>query len=542
MKSHASIPARRPKAAPRAALGCLALGLSLALSPALLAAEAPAPAAAADPTMVEIVNLNKKAIGAYRAGKAQAAMDDLLAAAKLAESHGLGTHDVMARTQIHLGIVAIAGLKDRFRGLAHFGRALAIRPDIQLTASLATPALKKDLKTGRKWIPQPTTAAADAAGASDAKAKEQAKEPAKEQAKDPPRAQARASDNPHEPPLPQAIPQPLYCPTPDLGPPNEPVPLFCVTQPDVHVGKITAYFRPAGGDLYTAVPMGRKPSGWMTAMVPAQAVRGRSLQVYFEAQDGAGNVAANNGKDEMPNIILLKEGAPHVNPRKLAFIEVGAPPAPAGDEATPLELRERAAEKAASESPVLQGRPRRPDGSFFLGLGLGGGYGWHGDLPLERHAGRQVGTGYSPAGLGYFAPEIGYQVTPRLALSLQTRHQYLPASGSGDAEVTRAPPQIAHAALLRLQYAMADIGDLQIIGSLAIGGGSALRMQVAPNRRSGLASSDTVVAGPGAAGPGLGLAYNFSKKFVLGAEARALAGFPAFAVLMEGTGSLQYTF
>src|SRR5438034_1784836 len=34
----------------------------------------------------------------------------LLEKKKLAESHGLGTHDVMARTQIHLGILAIAGL------------------------------------------------------------------------------------------------------------------------------------------------------------------------------------------------------------------------------------------------------------------------------------------------------------------------------------------------------------------------------------------------------------------------------------------------
>jgi hypothetical protein len=538
MKPSVSVPANRSKA-PRTALGGFALGVSLCLAPAVLAAEAPAaPAdAAPDATMAEIVGLNKKAIASYRAGKAQAAMDDLLTAAKLAESHGLSNHDVMARTQIHLGIVAITGLKDRHRGLAHFGRALAIRPDIKLTPSLATAALKRDLRTGRKWIPLPNSTATATATDPLEKAK-----PKEAMAAAP--TQARTSNDPHEPPLPQAIPQPLYCPTPDLGPPNEPVPLFCVTQPDVHAGKVVAYFRPAGGDLYTAVPMGKKPSGWLTATVPAQAVRGRSLQVYFEAQDGTGNVAASNGKDEMPNVILLKEGAPQVNPRKLAFIEVGAPPSSSdsNDEATPLELRERAAEKAAAESPVLQGRPRRPEGRFFLGLGVGGGYGWHGELPLERHAGRQVGIGYSPAGLGYFAPELGYQLTPRLAVSLQTRHQYLPASGSGDAEVTQAPPQIAHAVLVRLQYALADIGDLQITGSIAAGGGSALRMQVAPNRRSGLASSDTIVAGPGAGGVGLGLAYNFTKSFIVGLEARALAGFPSFAVLMEGTGSVQYTF
>ena len=203
MKPPASVPANRPNRAPRAALGCLAMSLSLCLVSAAQAADAPAEAP--DPTMAEIVGLNKKAIAAYRAGKAQAAMDDLLTAAKLAAAHDLGQHDVMARTQIHLGIIAIAGLKDRYRGLAHFGRALAIRPDIKLTPSLSSPKLVKDLRAGRRVDPQPhesaigpeLTAPGAATAAAPAAEPKPQKEPAQAQAR------TRSSDNPHEPPLPQ---------------------------------------------------------------------------------------------------------------------------------------------------------------------------------------------------------------------------------------------------------------------------------------------------------------------------------------------------
>ena len=243
---------------------------------------------------------------------------------------------------------------------------------------------------------------------------------------------AEAKIDPNEPPLPSAVPQPLYCPTPDLGPPGEAVPLFCLTQPEIQVGKVVAYFRPSGGENYTPMPMNRSKTGWLSAKVPAQSVKGRSLQVYFEAQDDAGKLAANNGKDEMPHVIQLKAGADKIKPRSLALIEVGAPP-PAeerGAESTPLELRAIAEEKAALEGPP-KNSPRRAPGKIWVGFGAGTGYGWHRELPLERHRGRQVTEGFSPAGLGFISPEIGYQLSPAIALSLQTRHQYLPADGLG---------------------------------------------------------------------------------------------------------------
>ena len=559
MKPHVTAPA-------------IALGLSFALfAPAGLrsvafAAAPDSPAAMTatqEDTLTQMIELNKKAVAAYRAGQAAAAMTDLLAAAKMGNEQGLGTHDMTARTEIHIGIVAIAGLKDRSRGLEHFARALAIRPRIKLTPSLASPALKRDLHIARRIkLPpppaKPTPAPADAAKPKEAPAA-LAKQETKVEAKaETPKSEAPKADAPakpegqlakgesaNEPPLPKAVSQPLYCPTPDLGPTGQPVPLFCLTQPDVAAGKVVAFFRPAGGENYTTLAMNRSKTGWLIATVPAKEAKGRSLQVYFEAHDGAGKLAANNGKDELPNVIQLKAGAPRIRPRSLALIEVGSPPPSEGshaDEATPLELREIAQEKADADALTPKGRPRRAQGSIWVGLGVGSGYGWHLDLPLERHAGRQVTSGFSPAGLGHISPEIGYQWTTRLSLSIQTRHQYLPAAGSGDAEVTGAPPQLAHAVLARLQYALFDLGDLQFMGSLSAGGGSALRMNIAPNKKSGIAASDTVVSGPLAGGLGLGLAYNFNPRVIATLEGRGLAGFPAFGVLVEGTAGLQLAF
>ena len=69
---------------------------------------------------------------------------------------------------------------------------------------------------------------------------------------------------------------------------------------------------------------------------------------------------------------------------------------------------------------------------------------------------------------------------------------------------------------------MASLGDLEILGAAALGGGSAVRMKVEPAREAGLATSDTVVAGPLLGGLGVGLAYNFTDHLLAMAEARAL--------------------
>jgi hypothetical protein len=485
----------------------------------------------------EIAEANRKAVALFKEKQIQAAHTELLAARKRGTDEGLGAAPVMAQTELHLGVVSIAGLDDWLRGMEHFARALVIEPNISLPPALATPQLKRDLREARRIkLPPARASGTDAPTASAV-------------------AETAAGDgegdcwvmptNADEPPLPKPIPQPLYCPMPELGPVGEAVPLFCVTQPNISEGsKVLAYYRSTGGVAYTPLPMKRTKTGWLTAAVPPKAVKGRALQVYFEAHDRAGVVTVSNGMDETPNVILLKAGVPRIRPRSLTLLEAEtkSAPKPASDEATPLELRAIAEQKAEVAALTPKGRSRRAAGRLWLGLGFGSGMGWHSDRPLERHPGRAATAGRAPTGLGHFSPELGYQWTPRLSISLLTRHQYLPTTGSGDADATGTPPQLAHAVLARVQYALLGLGDLQLVGSLALGGGSALRMKVSPNTAAGVAASDTVVVGPLVGGPGLLLAYNLTSNVVATLESRFLAAFPAVGIVGDLTAGLQVAF
>ncbi len=507
----------------------LVLALATGIGTAL---RAPALAANEERTLRQMVDLNKKALAAHTAGRHQTARKLLLDAIALGRSARLDGHDMTARTFVHLAVVTIVGLKQRDEGITTFAQALQIRPDIRLTPKLSTPALEADLAQARKLIPtqpavaQPAAAPPPAAAA----ARPSGVSPAALRL-------ARLTAATEEPDLPASIPQPLYCPVPIEGPPAREVNLRCLTQPEIRVSKVMAYYRPSSGEIFTPVTMNRSKKGWFTAVVPAGQVMGRSLQFYFEAHGDGNDVAVRNGKSDSPNVIALKEGAPPVGIGALAALQIAAETS-AGTESSPLELRER--EAALSGARALLSR--RAPGSIWVGLGLGNGWGWHGRRPLERHPRRAVTTGISPVGLGHAIPEIGLQLGERAALSVQSRHQYLPPSGSGDAEATGAPPRTAHAAMLRFQYALVDLGDFQVLGSAALGGGSALRMKVDPDRELGLVASDTVVVGPLVGGLGAGMAYNFSDRVAALAEARALGAGWNFGMLVEINAGVQVAF
>ena len=119
-------------------------GLLLAL-PEATAAAAPGEQAAVD----KMVSLNTTAITAHQAGDHQAARSRLLEAVVLGKSNGLDKHGIMARTYLHLGVVHIEGLKERDKGLRYMVMALTVRPDIEVTPSLATPAVAREFKQAK---------------------------------------------------------------------------------------------------------------------------------------------------------------------------------------------------------------------------------------------------------------------------------------------------------------------------------------------------------------------------------------------------------
>ena len=105
---------------------------------------APAQAQDANPDVLnKVTKLNKRALDAYQKKDYTAARGLLKEALDLCANSGLAKHPIKARTHIHLGIVLINGFKQRDAGMAHFKKALQIQPDIQLTKTVATPALQE---------------------------------------------------------------------------------------------------------------------------------------------------------------------------------------------------------------------------------------------------------------------------------------------------------------------------------------------------------------------------------------------------------------
>jgi hypothetical protein len=94
-------------------------------------------------TIAKIVELNKEGIAQYQRRHFDEARKVLREALDLCEASGLARHPVAARTHIHLGIVIIAGYRQREIGARQFSEALQIQPDITLTSGLATPAVQE---------------------------------------------------------------------------------------------------------------------------------------------------------------------------------------------------------------------------------------------------------------------------------------------------------------------------------------------------------------------------------------------------------------
>jgi hypothetical protein len=110
------------------------------------------------------------------------------------------------------------------------------------------------------------------------------------------------------PELPARLPEALTCAIPDEAPAHADLYVHCAARANVKARTIVFYYR-VGGAHYTSVTMDRTPKGWYAAVVPAAHVVGKSLQYYAQAFDAHEKVAAANGKESSPNILMVR-GAP----------------------------------------------------------------------------------------------------------------------------------------------------------------------------------------------------------------------------------------
>jgi hypothetical protein len=527
-------------------------------------------AARKPPVALHVAALDRQALDAFAAGefpRARGLLKKAIAAAEKAGVDQSGGDDAaaaedvtaLARAYLDLGAVYLAE-GDRGEALRHFGLALALVPDIDPGDDIGTPALKKVLAVARIQVKRGRGAAAAAVAAkkrervaaSDGdEPRGKSRPPAEVDADDRPAKEApapakettatakveRPAADDQEPDLPATVSQPLYCPIPDEAPPSEEVPLRCVSGPTVEVASMMLFYRPAGSESFTPVPMMRSRKGWYEGVVPASALVGKTLQYYVEARTPAKAVATTNGTTDSPNLMIIREGAAPVGRGTLAAARFRRDP------------RERAAE--IEEDPLARSEKQReseraPNDShrrvhaIWVGMGLGTGFGWHPRRKLEFRTEDQVDAGLSSEGLLHVNPEIGWMWTSNMALSIQSRHQVIPESGSGDNR-PGAPAHGALALLLRIYRYFGD-GRGQPFISAAVGAGDGFRLNVPPHPEVEVIRNDTIRGGPFLVGAGGGYLYNFNSHFGLVAESRVLYGLPDRAALLEFSGGAQLAF
>jgi hypothetical protein len=474
----------------------------------------------------KIVDLNKQALLSYEAKDFETAKELLTKALKEAKQAGLEDDKMTARTYVHLGAVYWVGFQDQAAAVQNFTLAKKIRPDIQLTPSIETPDLRTVFELAAvEAEPSPAPeAAAKSAGRSTSAA-----------------AEGGGQDEGGEPELPTSMSSPLMCTVPEDVPAGRELSLRCAAKPGLNVKAVQLHYRASGAANFQAQPMKRTPKGWYVVILPGHALRGKGLQVYFEAQDAADKVVASNGQAESPSAIEI---------RKPAASRAGN----ADNDEDPMK---RIREQQRDES-YEAGLHRRREGAFWFGVG--GGLGWAyapaGNLEWEKSI--KVSAITAPTGQFHLLPEVGYLVSEHFGLALQGRIEFIKQQQVSNGP-SGAPTTMAAAAFARGIFYQ-DIGDgnfqLTVSGDL---GGGFVRIPVKPikvlqktqdpvtgeypvDEKATIAKTDTRPIGPVLFGATGGCIYHISRHFALALDVRVLSGLSNFGAVVEGAFSAQLAF
>ena len=464
-----------------------------------------------------MVDLNKKALAAHAAGRHQTARKLLLDALAPAGAPASTNHDMTARTHVHLAVVTIVGLKQRDEGLSplHPGPADPARhpPDPQAVDAGA----RGRARAGAQADPRPASggAAGRRVGAA-SRPRPPDRGGVSPAAQRLARGSAAASE---EPDLPVSIPQPLYCPVPIEGPPAREVNLRCLTQPEIRVSKVVAYYRPAARRDVHRLAHEPQQEGLVQRGGPGQPGHRPLAAVLLRGPRRRPTTSPSaTARATRPTSSRSRRGRPRSASARW-------PPCRSGrrDERRRRAVAPRGARAArppAASARALLGR--RAPGSIWVGLGLGNGLGLARPAPARapppasghhRHLAGRAGPRRARAG---FAAR---RAAPRCRCRSAT------STCRPAARATRRPPAPRPRPPTRSWPASSTRWSTwatsRCWAAPPLGGGSALRMKVEPDRELGLVTSDTVVVGPLVGGLGLGLAYNFNDRFMALAEGRA---------------------
>jgi tetratricopeptide (TPR) repeat protein len=462
--------------------------LCAALSAAPLVARAQS-----DEAVDKVTKMNKKAVEEYENLNFEESRKILKEALDYCAQNGLDKHPVKARTHIHLGIVILAGFKQREVAIKQFRKALEIQPDIKLTKSLANPEVQEAFDEAVAGMGQPEKP--DNAG----KAADQKTDKAADQKTD--KADKPADGGPisHD-----AIAE---------GTQGGTITVTAKVDVNLDVKKMILAYRPDGASEFLGRVMKEVTQGNWTADIPATATAGNRVAYYLEAQGADDNTLGTKGTADDPMIIALKGS--------------GAP------------------EKGKASGDGDKDDDDNDDGPhWFLGLGLGSGIGYAKGNG-EVNADSKVTGSFASASLGHLAPELGYFVKPNVLLSLQLRLQLVsgvngrvldPTDDSCGSDHFCSPAKSAFAAFAKVAYLFGENAFHPYLSG-AVGGGQIRHVAKFPTLTkcgsSGTSPGtdvcdDTILAGPVFVGPGGGVIFNASDNFALTLGLNTQLGFPDF--------------
>jgi tetratricopeptide (TPR) repeat protein len=504
----------------------------------------------------KVVELNKQALASYDAKDYQAAKEALTKALKEAKQSNLEDDKMTARTYLHLGAVYWTGFHDQAMALENFTLAKRIRPDIQLTPQIETAELQSvfDLATvepeaAPSVSPAPhasrTSSQASAPVVPTSAPAQRGSSRSRSVALAVPESGAAEGGDDGEPDLPTSMSAPLMCAVPEEAAPGKELTIRCALKPGVRGKVVQLHHRAPGEETYKSLDMERTPKGWYLATLPAQVLKGESLQLYFDARDGNDKEVASNGHPDSPSTIEIRKK--------------GQREAVAGHEVDPMErLRNQ-----AKEEKYEAGLHRRRQGAIWIGFGGGGGWGYAPQGNLEWEKSIKVSAVTTSTGMFDLMPELGYMWSDDFALALQARWEYIKTeqayyNGQLLANPLKgAPTNQAFALFLRgIKYIdISSGGNFRFSCSADVGGGF-IRFPVkpvgktikdsqgndVPDPTQSIYETDTRPVGMVLVGASGGFLWNLSRHFAISAEARVLTGLPDFGLVIEGTLSAQVAF
>jgi len=258
---------------PRRALLAAVIALSF-LVPRAAAAETPNRAE----TLKAIQGLTGEAAAAfegYSYRKAQAKLERALA---LAAAAGLSHDPALAEVQVMLGVAAVAGGNDLYRGLHAFVQARRLDPKAEIPKKLVTPQLTEMFA--------------------------RAKQTAQQIGKPPIIRLARANPSLVDKPQ-KSSASGLAHASIDTAKRGYPVVVKAEAGADIQAHRVLLFYRRAGIVQFTELPM-QKSGSTFRAAIPADATYGRYVHYYLEARDQRGRLAASFGSARSPSVVIIE--------------------------------------------------------------------------------------------------------------------------------------------------------------------------------------------------------------------------------------------